>query len=157
MTLKQLLQEKHNIQNQLDQVQEPYLKLLRALNAKIEAAIQAPLEARRAREGKDTGIVSLLVDGVQIRETVPKTVTWDQHALARIEARLRAANKDPRRYITISRSVPEFAYRHWPEAVKKAFAPARTVRPGKPRVSLEVPEDPPGQALPQDRSRRAAA
>ena len=50
--------------------------------------------------------------------------------------RIRAAGDDPSQYVDIAIKVPERKYTAWPESIRAAFAPARTVKTGKPSFRL---------------------
>jgi hypothetical protein len=60
-----------------------------------------------------------------------KTVDWDQDALAAIAAKIKAADEDPAIYIITKpaeMTVKEASFDSWPDEVKEAFLPARTVK-----------------------------
>jgi len=91
----------------------------RAAMARIEAA-------------KDTGTVRLVdEDGVVVVVTTPKRVDWDQHLLAALVEKIRAAGEDPAEYVRMKFDITERAYAAWPSHIRKVFEPARTVRAGK--------------------------
>lgn len=108
----------------------------------IEGAIAMRYEQRaiaaRAATGKDTGTVRFLDGNVEITADLPKKVEWDQHRLADLVARIRAGGEDPGEYVEVSFKVGERAYAAWPERIRTAFEPARTVRTGKPTYRLTI-------------------
>ena len=55
-----------------------------------------------------------------------------------LQDKVRAAGDDPREYVEITFKVPERAYAAWPERIRNAFEPARTVRTGKPTYRLTI-------------------
>ena len=116
------------------------LAAARAAKARLETALELrygdQATAARCAEGKDTGTVRLTDGAVTIVAELPKKVDWDQAALAGMVARIRAAGEDPAEYIDISYKVAERKYAAWPEAIRRGFAAARTVRPGAPRIEL---------------------
>ena len=61
---------------------------------------------------------------------------WDQAKLAALVESIRASGEDPIQYLEISFSVSERAYGAWPDAIRRAFEPARTLRTGKPTFRL---------------------
>ena len=108
----------------------------------IEAAIALRYEQRaitaRAVAGKDTGTVRFQDGVVEITSDLPKKVEWDQRRLAALVERIRAGGEDPAEYVEISFKVGERAYAAWPERIRTAFAPARTVRTGRPTFRLSL-------------------
>ena len=93
-------------------------------------------EARRAC-GKDTGTVRLADGDYTVVADLPKRVDWDQEKLAAMVARIRAAEDNPAQYVDITIKVPERKYTAWPDAIREGFEPARTVRTGTLKVTLE--------------------
>ena len=100
------------------------------------------VQALRREAGKDTGPVRFEQDGVSVVADLPKRVDWDQALIAGVVERIRAAGDDPTQYVDIAIKVPERKYTAWPESIRTAFAPARTVRTGKPSFVLTLKEDP---------------
>ncbi|MCX7366316.1 MAG: hypothetical protein NTV97_31495 [Alphaproteobacteria bacterium] len=98
-------------------------------------------QALRREAGKDTGAVRFEHDGVTVVADLPKRVDWDQALIAGVVERIRAAGDDPTQYVDIAIKVPERKYTAWPESIRTAFAPARTVRTGKPSFVLTLVED----------------
>jgi hypothetical protein len=94
-------------------------------------------EARRAA-GKDTGTIRLQDGEVEIVADLPKKVEWDQAQLATLVERIRASGEDPAEYVELGYRVSERAYAAWPERIRSAFEPARTVRTGKPSFRLSI-------------------
>lgn len=93
--------------------------------------------ARRA-ENKDSGTIRMVDDGVIVVADLPKRVDWDQDQLAGVVERIRAAGDDPAEYVEVAYKVPERKYAAWPERIRAAFAPARTVRTGKATFALTL-------------------
>ena len=99
--------------------------------------------AQRAHElrlaaGKDTGVVHFDDGQVRITADLPKKVEWDQAKLGDITRRIAANGEDPAEYVEISYRISETKFNAWPETLKSAFAPARTLKTGKPgfRIAL---------------------
>lgn len=90
----------------------------------------------RRREGKDTGRVRLVTDGVEVVADLPKRTEWDQPRLAEAVATLRGWGEDPADYVAIEMSVPESRYAAWPPRIRALFEPARTVGAGRPSYTL---------------------
>ena len=108
----------------------------------IEGAIalryQQHAIAARATAGKDTGTVRFQDGNVEITADLPKKVEWDQRRLAALAEQIRAGGEDPGEYVEVSFKVAERAYSAWPERIRNAFEPARTVRTGKPTYRLTI-------------------
>jgi hypothetical protein len=108
----------------------------------IEAAIALRYEQRaigaRAAVGKDTGTVRFDDGEVEVTAELPKRVDWDQRRLADLAAQIRAGGEDPGKYLEVSFKVPERAYVAWPERIRQAFEPARTVRTGRQTFRLTL-------------------
>ncbi|MFN4016726.1 MAG: hypothetical protein ACK4JB_15405 [Reyranella sp.] len=99
------------------------------------------VQALRREAGKDTGIVRFDRDGVTVVADLPKKVDWDQTLIAGVVERIRAAGDDPNQYVDVAIKVPERKYTAWPENIRAAFAPARTVKTGKQTFRLSLGEE----------------
>lgn len=110
----------------------------------IEAAIALRFsehaQALRREAGKDTGTVRFEQDGVTVVADLPKKVDWDQSLIAAVVERIRNSGDDPGQYVEIAIKVPERKYTAWPEHIRRQFEPARTVKTGKPSISLHLGE-----------------
>lgn len=95
----------------------------------------------RQQQGKDTGTVQFKDGDVTVVADLPKKVEWDQQQIAALVKRIRETGEDPADYVEISFKVPERKYSAWPEPIRQAFAPARTVRIGKPTFRLDLKEN----------------
>ncbi len=117
---------------------------LKAATARFSAALETryatrAAEARRAC-GKDTGMVRLVDGDYTVIADLPKRVEWDQERLAQIAANIAASGEDPAEFIDTKLSVSERKYGALPEAWRKGFEPARTVKVGALKVVLEPNE-----------------
>jgi hypothetical protein len=65
-------------------------------------------------------------------------VEWDQARLARLAEEIRTGGENPLDYLEIAFKVPERAYTAWPERIRKAFEPARTVHTSRPTYRLTL-------------------
>ena len=99
------------------------------------------VQALRREAGKDTGTVRFEQDDVTVVADLPKRVDWDQALIAGVVERIRATGDDPAQYVDIAIKVPERKYTAWPESIRTAFAPARTVKTGKQSFVLTLTED----------------
>lgn len=88
--------------------------------------------------GKDTGTIYFDDDGVIVEADLPKKVEWDQALLAALVERIRASGEGPAQYVDIAFKVPERKYSAWPDSIRNVFAPARTVKTGKPTFRLAI-------------------
>jgi hypothetical protein len=108
----------------------------------IEAAIALRYEQRamaaRGAAGKDTGTVRFQDGDVEVIADLLKKVEWDQARLATLVEQIRAGGEDPREYVEASFKVAERAYGAWPERIRAAFEPARTVRTGRATYRLAI-------------------
>lgn len=92
----------------------------------------------RLAAGKDTGVVHFDDGRVGITADLPKKIEWDQSRLTDITRRIAASGEDPAEYVEISYRVSETKFGAWPETLKSAFAPARTLKTGKPAFRLAL-------------------
>jgi hypothetical protein len=95
----------------------------------------------RQQQGKDTGTVRFEDGDVAVVADLPKKVEWDQQQVAALVKRIRDSGEDPADYVDTSFKVPERKYTAWPASIREVFAPARTVRTGKPTFRLEIKEN----------------
>jgi hypothetical protein len=93
--------------------------------------------AMRRSSEKDTGTVRIGDGDIIIIADLPKRVKWEQPRLAQIVERIRASGDDPNEYVTLEYSISERAYGAWPQSMRAAFEPARTVETGKPSYRFE--------------------
>lgn len=92
----------------------------------------------RLAAGKDTGVVHFDDGQVRITADLPKKVEWDQAKLNDITRRIAANGEDPTEYVEISYRISETKFNAWPETLKSAFSPARTLKTGKPGFRLAL-------------------
>ena len=112
------------------------------MQAWIESAIALRYQQRaiaaRGMAGKDTGTVRFQDGSVEVTAELPKKVEWNQARLARLAEEIRTGGENPLDYLEIAFKVPERAYTTWPERIRKAFEPARTVQTGRPTYRLTL-------------------
>lgn len=92
----------------------------------------------RLATGKDTGVVHFDDGQVRITADLPKKIDWDQQRLADIVRRIAANGDSPAEYVEISYRISEAKFNAWPESLKSVFAPARTLKTGKPGFRLAL-------------------
>lgn len=119
-------------------------KQLKSATARFSTALEVryatrAAEARRAC-GKDTGTVRLADGDYTVVADLPKRVDWDQEKLAQITQNIADSGEDPAEFIDTKLTVSERKYGALPEAWRKGFEPARTVKVGALKVTLESAE-----------------
>jgi hypothetical protein len=120
-------------------------KRMKAVTARFSTALEIryatrAAEARRAC-GKDTGTVRFDDGDFTVLADLPKRVAWDQERLAQIAASIAASGEDPAEFIDTKLNVSERKYAALPEAWRRGFEPARTVRTGALKVEIVPQED----------------
>jgi hypothetical protein len=124
---------------------EAALVAARTLKDWLEGAIALRYADRaaelRREQGKDTGMVRFADGDVVVVADLLKKVEWDQAQLVALVERIRAGGDDPAEYVEVAYKVPERKYAAWPARIREAFAPARTVRTGKPTFALSLRQE----------------
>ncbi len=130
---------------QLQSAVAEVLRQARDLKEWIDGAIalkyDAQAKALRAQLGKDTGTIHFDDQGVRVTADLPKKPVWDQKKLSEIAERITANGDDPTEYLDITYKVAERKYTAWPENLREVFAPARTLKTGKPTFQLILNEE----------------
>ena len=108
------------------------------LDRALDLKYSKQAHALRLAAGKDTGVVHFDDGHVQVTADLPKKVEWDQKKLADLVRRMTANGDNPAEYVEISYRVSETKFNAWPETLKSAFAPARTLKTGKPGFRLAL-------------------
>ncbi len=106
------------------------------IDGAIALKYDAQAKALRVQLGKDTGTVHFDDDGVRITADLPKKPVWDQKKLSEIAERIATSGDDLTEYLDITYKVAERKYTAWPENLREVFAPARTLKTGKPTFQL---------------------
>ena len=123
---------------------EQHLDLGKAAKARLDGALVHRYAERaaavRCGAGKDTGTVRFEDGDFTVVADLPKRVDWDQDRLAAMVARIREAGDDPAEYVDTAFKVSERKFAAWPEAIRRGFEAARTVRPGALKVELVAQE-----------------
>ena len=134
--LKQLLAEITDIDIRVTEIKKEKADC----QEKINDIVTASVNQARLLQGKDTGTINILVDGVEVRHTLPKKIVWDQEKLSEIFEKIRAVAEDPTDYMSVKYSVSEKNYKKFIPEIKDHFLPARTVETGKPNIELKIKE-----------------
>lgn len=107
------------------------------LEDRLNGGLDLKYGERAAALRRDAGTARIEDSGFVVVADVRKQVKWEQTRLAAIVERIRAAGDDPAEYVTTELKVAERAYGAWPQTIRTAFAPARTVETSKPTFRLE--------------------
>ena len=124
------------LQDEVDGLLDQARRLARRLEAALSLRYAERLEGLRRALEKDTGTIRFHDGEVVVVADIPRKVAWDQAQLAALVERIRAQGEDSADYVEVVYRVPERRYTAWPATIREAFAPARTVRPGKPDFRL---------------------
>ena len=115
-------------------------KQLKSATARFSTALEVRYATRAAETrqacGKDTGTVRLADGDYTVVADLPKRIDWHQEKLAQIAANITDSGEDPAEFIETKLSVSERKYGALPEAWRKGFEPARTVKVGALKVTL---------------------
>lgn len=87
-------------------------------------------------DGRDTGTTHILDDDIDVTVEIGKDVKWEQATLKQLARRIAEGGEDPAEYIEVKYTVSERKYCAWPDTIRRAFEPARTVTPKSPKVTL---------------------
>ena len=111
------------------------------LTAELDRRFGERAQIVRKAQGKDTGTVTIAMDGANIRADLPKRVTWNQAELSKAVETVRSWGEDPREYVGIEVKVSEAKYNAWPASIRKVFEPARMVGVGKATYGVELKQE----------------
>jgi len=146
--LKKLMLQKTDIETRMDELRQeiaPRMALLidelTSVQEQIRVAIAEKLAELRRLQGKEFGVVNLVMDGYKIAETVSKKVTWDQTKLNELFSKIQASGDEPRNYMKLELKIGEKEYDKFAPGIKTIFADARTVTPGPASVKFEEVAD----------------
>lgn len=132
-----LFQAKNDAADQLAATKSLLEHIDHALDLKYSKRAQ---ELRQAA-GKDIGIVHFDDGQVRVSADLPKKIEWDQAKLADITRRIAANGENPEQYVDITYRVSETKFNAWPDTLKGAFVPARTLKTGKPSYQLSLAKE----------------
>ncbi|MCP4557817.1 MAG: hypothetical protein GY836_20610, partial [Herbaspirillum sp.] len=108
---------------------------LEEIEAEIKARIGTTFEEMRNLSGKEYGVINIGVDGVHVKQTIPKKIAWDHDMMKSIHDRIVMSGKDPHDYMNISYKVYETDFKKFDPKIRLIFEPARTLKPGKPKIT----------------------
>jgi hypothetical protein len=107
------------------------------LSSALDMRFGESASAARQKAGKDTGSVTLIVEGKKIKGDLKKNVKWMQpEMIAAIEV-VKGWGTDEKptnlaEYVKATYEVAESKFNAWPSELKAVFEPARIVSCGKP-------------------------
>ncbi|MCC6006788.1 MAG: hypothetical protein JJU40_03830 [Rhodobacteraceae bacterium] len=127
------------LQGELDHAARQLKVATTRFNTALEVRYATRAAEARRDAGKDTGTVRLVDGTFTIIADLPKRVEWDQERLAQIAASIAASGEDPAEFIETTLKVSERKYAALPEAWRKGFEPARTVKTGALKIAI-VPQ-----------------
>lgn len=137
LTPERLQEASFNLDELIAWAKKAKVKLDTALEQRFgEQARHSLLES-----GRDFGTTHFDEGPLRVTFDLPKRVSWDQKKLADIAERVVAAGERVQDYMDVELSVSESAFNNWPPALKDQFAPARTVKPGKPSYRLTISKE----------------
>lgn len=132
------LEELFKIKMQLNKEAADLKENLKHVNAKISEYIQEEFTKSRNNKDEQFGAMSLNIEGLDVKQTVPKKVDWDQVLLADLYTIINDSDDDVKDYIKVKYEVAEKVYGKLTEDKLKFFKPARTEKPGT--IKIEVVE-----------------
>lgn len=134
-TLEELIARKNSllvkfmtIKNELDDIEN-----------KITDIVTPPLVQLREIQGKETGVITAIVQGFTVKQDVPKRVIWDEAKLSIKYAAIVDNGDDADKYIKrVERySVSEKDFLAFPPEIQGFFKGARTIDKGTPKITIE--------------------
>ncbi len=143
MKLDKLLKKKKDIQEQQEWLMGTIAEEMNRLKKQISDIdneigdrIGTTFEEMRTLSGKEYGVINIAVDGIHIKQTIPKKVIWDHDLMKSIHDRIVASGKDPHDYMDISYKVYETDFKKFDPKIKFILEPARTLKAGKPKITF---------------------
>lgn len=131
----------HEVDSNLDQL----IVWAKKARSKVDAALEQRYGEQARKDltdsGRDVGTTHLTDGPLRIKFDLPKRVSWDQKQLSTIAQRIVATGEQVQDYMDVDLSVSESRFNNWPPALKEQFAPARTVKPGKPSYQLTLTQE----------------
>jgi len=133
MKLKKLINQRTEAEQDLNLCK----KALFEIDSKINDIINEPVNQIRTLQKKDTGAVSVDIEGITVKHTAPKKVSWNQKELRSVFLKIKDHGDDPEQYMDMAFKIPEKKYGAFDPAIKAVFDVARTVSTGKPKVEFK--------------------
>lgn len=102
--------------------------------------VKADISSGLSDKDYGAGTVNIESHEYNIKAVVSKRVKWDQDKLAEIYQRIQEHGENPAQYVKVKYDVSENAYKNWPDAIARAFEPARSVEVTAPKFTFERKE-----------------
>lgn len=126
------------IYNELEGVDAEMLHLKKRKNElEYEVAKYYEDDINKKLSGKPDkcGTITIKLDDFDVKYNVTKRVKWDQEKLEQLHNEI-GKHEDPKQYMKVKYDVSETAYKSWPDDIRKAFEPARTLEPGGGKLTI---------------------
>lgn len=107
-----------------------------AIDEAIALRVSSAVKAARDELQKNEGTVNAVVDGCEVKSTVPKRVDWDSKKLMLACEKIAQMGEEPSKWIDFKLSVSERKYDVLPSAIHKLVADARTLKHGKEVLAI---------------------
>jgi hypothetical protein len=130
----------HALQAQISAADAVHKRIVARFSTALELRYATRAAVARRACGKDAGTVRLADGAYTVIADLPKRVEWDQAQLAALARNIAGSGEDPAEFIDTKLSVAERKYTALPESWRKGFEPARTVKVGALKVTLEPNE-----------------
>lgn len=121
-----------NIQDELKTQADLLKKRQTVFSAALDSRYGESAKDKLQYQGKESGTVHINDGDMIVDVEAKKSVVWDQNELAMLWQRIAGAEDDPAVYMKRELKVSETALKGWPQNIQDTFAPARTVKSGKP-------------------------
>lgn len=132
-TITQLIEQIHHYEQSIKEINQELKAAKQALNNNFEQQVIEKLKDKQY----GCGTATFGHDKYKIKFTVSKKVKWDQDSLKKVREQIREAGAPVDAYIKEKLEVSETLYKNFPDDIKNAFLPARTVVADKPKLSIE--------------------
>lgn len=133
LSLPELRDRRKRIAAELDDVK----KLAREVDEAIESKVREEVDSSRRYHQKPDGTIKVVVQGVEVKSTLPKRVEWDSSLLDEIITELELTGENPMEWVEYKLSIPEKTYKSMPAKIRGLVDRARTTKHGKEKIELE--------------------
>lgn len=111
-------------------------RIVDAIDDAIGQRVADEVATYRRYHKKPEGTVTVQIEGVAVKSTVPKRPKWDTAVLEEICGELELEGGNPLDWVDYKLTVSEKKYSKAPEAVRRRLDRARTVEHGKEKIEL---------------------
>ena len=133
MDLPQLLGAQRRIGAELGDVK----KIAGQIEAAIADRVAQEIASSRSYHKKPDGTITVAIEGVQVKATLPRKIDWDTGVLDEVSLDIEEAGHNPMEWIEYKLTIPEKNYKKMPAALRKIVDKARTTKLGKEKIELE--------------------